>query len=433
MPITLPTIDDRRYQGLVDEALARIPVYTPEWTNFNRSDPGVTLIEVFAFLTESLLYRSNQIPERNRLRFLQLLGLPLQPGAAAIGLATFDNERGPLETITLNAGLELRAGQLPFRTIFGLDVLPVEAKLFYKRRVQAQAEQVRNYYKQLYASLLQSAPGIEPTLYETMVFPPREGGGVDLGTQAIDGSLWIALLARSPEEKLAAPERIGGKMLNLGIAPSLETDGRTLTPGNRKNPEAASLLRYEMPIAETLTGTRTPRYKPLEAVAATDVLSRPGIVQIRLPAAAELKLWDNLDPLDEGTGEFPPSLEDTRLKDRVITWLRVRGASTAQFRLLWAGINATTINQRTEVFNEVLPSGTGTPDQKVVLARTPVITRSVRLMVAGEKWEEIEDLMAAGAEVPVPDPRLQPGVPLPKNERIKVFRVNAESGEIFFG
>ena len=60
MPITVPKIDDRRYQDLLSEALARIPVHTPEWTNFNRSDPGVTLVEVFAFLTESLLYRATR-------------------------------------------------------------------------------------------------------------------------------------------------------------------------------------------------------------------------------------------------------------------------------------------------------------------------------------------------------------------------------------
>ena len=66
MPLTLPNLDDRRYQDLRDEALSRIPVYTPEWTNFNKSDPGVTLVELFAFLTEDLLYRCNQIPERNR-------------------------------------------------------------------------------------------------------------------------------------------------------------------------------------------------------------------------------------------------------------------------------------------------------------------------------------------------------------------------------
>ena len=62
MPLTVPNLDDRRYQDLLDEALSRIPVYTPEWTNFNKSDPGVTLIEVFAFLTETLLYRCNQHP-----------------------------------------------------------------------------------------------------------------------------------------------------------------------------------------------------------------------------------------------------------------------------------------------------------------------------------------------------------------------------------
>ena len=44
---------------------------------------GVTLLELFAFLGENLLYRANQIPERNRLKFLQLLNLPLQPATPA--------------------------------------------------------------------------------------------------------------------------------------------------------------------------------------------------------------------------------------------------------------------------------------------------------------------------------------------------------------
>src|SRR6478735_9155582 len=116
MPLTIPTLDTRRYQDLLDEALARIPVHTPEWTNFNKSDPGVTLIELFAFLTESLLYRANQIPERNRRKFLQLLGVPLQPSSSAVGLVAFTNDRGPLQTITLSRGVEVRAGQIPFRT-----------------------------------------------------------------------------------------------------------------------------------------------------------------------------------------------------------------------------------------------------------------------------------------------------------------------------
>src|SRR6185436_3828106 len=113
MPLQIPKIDDRRYQDLLDEALNRIPVHNPEWTNFNRSDPGVTLIEIFAFMTESLLYRSNLIPERNRLKFLQLLGIPLNSATPARGIVSFLNERGPLEQeIVLKTGEEVDAGQV---------------------------------------------------------------------------------------------------------------------------------------------------------------------------------------------------------------------------------------------------------------------------------------------------------------------------------
>ena len=125
MALPLPAKDNRTYQQLRDEAVARIPVHTPEWTNFNKSDPGITLIEVFAFLAENLLYRSNLIPERNRLKFLNLLGIPLSPGSPARGLVTIVNERGPRQTITLNDELEVRAGQVPFQTEMGLDVLPI--------------------------------------------------------------------------------------------------------------------------------------------------------------------------------------------------------------------------------------------------------------------------------------------------------------------
>src|SRR5205823_10283784 len=110
MPIKVPALDDRKYRDLVQEALARVPVHNPEWTNFNESDPGVTLVELFAFLTENLLYRANQIPERNRRKFLTLLGVPLQAGASARGVVAITNDRGPAEVITLNAGVELRAG-----------------------------------------------------------------------------------------------------------------------------------------------------------------------------------------------------------------------------------------------------------------------------------------------------------------------------------
>ena len=76
MPLELPNLDDRTYEDLVAEALRLIPNYAPEWTNYNPSDPGITLIEMFAYLTEMLLYRQNRITDDNLRTFLRLLNGP---------------------------------------------------------------------------------------------------------------------------------------------------------------------------------------------------------------------------------------------------------------------------------------------------------------------------------------------------------------------
>ena len=86
--------------------------------------------------------------------------------------------------------------------------------------------------------------------------------------------------------------------------------------------------------------------------------------QLTLPSAAELALWNNIDPLESGAGDFPPALEDTNLAGRVITWLRMRATTAAlPSQLKWVGINAAMVSQRAHVVNEVLPDGTGEPDQ----------------------------------------------------------------------
>ncbi|HEV8182851.1 MAG TPA: hypothetical protein VGQ61_10800, partial [Candidatus Angelobacter sp.] len=185
MPLTIPNLDDRRYQELLDEALARVPVYTPEWTNFNKSDPGVTLIEVFAFMTESLLYRANQIPERNRKKFLKLLNVPLQPATSAQGLATITNDKGLLQTVTLNDGVELRAGKVPFRTTRPLDVLPIEGRIYFKQKIDSPSDQMTAYYQQLYASFRGTPQDPPPTLYQAQSFPLPGGDPVQL-SQTVD-------------------------------------------------------------------------------------------------------------------------------------------------------------------------------------------------------------------------------------------------------
>jgi predicted phage baseplate assembly protein len=81
--LPVPNLDDRRFQDIVDEAKRLIPRYCPEWTDHNVSDPGITLIELFAWMTEMMLYRVNQIPDKHYTKFLELMGIKLFPASAA--------------------------------------------------------------------------------------------------------------------------------------------------------------------------------------------------------------------------------------------------------------------------------------------------------------------------------------------------------------
>lgn len=83
MPLPVPDLDTRDFRSLMEEARARIPAFTPEWTNFNESDPGVALVELQAWLTEVLLFQLNRLPDMAYVRFLNMIGTTPEPARAA--------------------------------------------------------------------------------------------------------------------------------------------------------------------------------------------------------------------------------------------------------------------------------------------------------------------------------------------------------------
>jgi hypothetical protein len=449
VPLTIPNLDDRRYQELLDEALARVPVYTPEWTNFNKSDPGVTLIEVFAFMTESLLYRANQIPERNRKKFLKLLNVPLQPATSAQGLATITNDKGLLQTVTLNAGVELRAGKVPFRTTRPLDVLPIEGRIYFKQKIDSPSDQMTAYYQQLYASFRGTPQDPPPTLYQAQSFPLPGGDPVQL-SQTVDGFLWLALFVRESDKPPAswmdaAREAIAGKTLTVGVVPFLENNTAILPSGRAVSAPSPVTLEFDIPSLPASGGlvdsqNRVPQYRPLSSSPSTDVFTQPGVVDVTMPDKNSLRLWNNIDPLESGVGALPPSLEDTSLNDRLITWLRIRPSAVTPAQFKWIGINCTPVSQRERISAEVLPAGTGEPDQVMKLSHAPVLAKSVTIAVTTKQgvttaWTEVDDMFLAGPEVPVPDLRLPPGSPVPPfdESKARVFVLDPEAGQITFG
>jgi predicted phage baseplate assembly protein len=102
-----PNLDDRHFQDIVDEARRLIPRYCPEWTDHNLSDPGITLIELFAWMMDMLLYRLNQVPDKNFITFLDLIGVRLLPPSAARADVSFRLSAPQPEMVTIPAGTEV--------------------------------------------------------------------------------------------------------------------------------------------------------------------------------------------------------------------------------------------------------------------------------------------------------------------------------------
>lgn len=447
MPIIAPSLDDRRFDDLVEELLARIPAHTPEWTHPRPGDPGRTLIELFAWLTDTMLYRANLVPERQRLVFLKLLGQQLRPARAAqavVGLSYAQDS--VLAVSSLRAGARLKGGPVPFETLREANVLPLSAVAYQKRNLlPAEASRM--------AGVLQGLASIHrlngaPRGYATA--PLFDGGravadGVDVFAGSADRALWLALLAplaASPGEQPlvneAARKAIGGgdngspAVLSIGLVPALSLP----TPFEDLGPRAQVPVLWE--ITTRGRGAQGVDYLTLDPQPKSDTtagLTRPGTLSLALPD--ESLIWAPSNDVGvnpaAGVGDTPPRLDDAAQADRLLAWLRLRPAPLragaalpeARLRLSWLGINAVEIDQRETLTGQVLGVSTGAGDQAFQLPRSQVDPASVEIQVEEpgqgyRTWTRIDDIGALGAD---PD--------MARDAR--VYELDAEAGTLRFG
>lgn len=109
MSLPLPQLDDRRWADLVEEGRSLIPLHAPEWTDHNVHDPGITLIELLAWVAEMDVYQANRIPAERARKFLALAGVTPHPPRAARTVLAFRSTGG---APALPAGLELTGTDL---------------------------------------------------------------------------------------------------------------------------------------------------------------------------------------------------------------------------------------------------------------------------------------------------------------------------------
>jgi hypothetical protein len=365
MPIRPPALDDRRFDDIVNELLSRIPAHTPEWTNPRTGDPGRTLIDLFAWLGDALLYRVNLIPERQRLAFLRLLGQPVRPARPATGLVTVQLKSGrePV-AFRVKPGAKL-TGTVPFEVRNEFSVLPLTAAVYYKRKPLS-GEVAPSLQQALSALQFKNAP-VTPYI-TTPLFQERKQSAVDVFGESLDRSVWFALLAPkapSPGEQnawnLTVLEILNGDetsqqmILNIGVVPGLpfinETD-ETSSQGGKSvtqkfnivpNVPAGELpgtgsVRARIPhVWETAISSYGevvdeehpwyPRYLTLNEISdTTSGMTRPGVIRLGLPR--DIKLFAPSNNLREdrnaGAGDRPPRLDDKTLSTRLVGWIRLR-------------------------------------------------------------------------------------------------------------
>ncbi|MFJ9643402.1 putative baseplate assembly protein [Streptomyces sp. NPDC004244] len=412
MPLIGPILDDRTFEQLRDELVKRIPVYAPEWTDHNAGDPGIALLELFAHLGESLLFRFNQIPDATKVAFLRLLGVRPRPALTARTLLTLRTERP--EGVQVLRGTEARAGAVPFETDDETVAWPLDTLAAGKTPVapappgSGEGRRRDNAVEALpQAERDRVAAGAPVTFYTTTRVPADpldpDRPPLDVST-TLDQSLWIALLARPTTD----PARMRGQTLFLGVVPDEEIrrpyDLVARDPRDPTRLRAGDLLSAPPGFLWELwngPGARTP-FTPLAVLGdTTRGLTTAGVVGVALPTA--FPAHPQGPPAGTGGLNSPPPLDDGPTAARVLGWLRVRrpaGENDAIHRIRWVGVNAVGAVQARTAAPELLGTGTAEPGQVHRLTQRPVLPGTVRLEVeepdGWQPWTEVDDFAASG-------------------------------------
>ncbi len=402
MPLKAPKLDDRTFEDLLREARLRIPSYCPEWTNFNDSDPGMALVQLFAWFTELMLFRMNQVPELSYIKFLELLNIQPRPQRAAHVVVCFQPTRpsSPLGareiySVPSRARMEVDGenGPVIFETREAFDPLPYPL------------------------DTVQVFDGGNPTdvsginelmndSYRPFGWIPQVGNALYLGFQTPSGD-------KLGLQQTSFPDRIRFQV----FLPADRAEITTIAHGaNQVRPSQSLLWEYQseldLPNGERRANRSVPnplaRWRPLETISDTSMaFTREGNIVIRGPGR---------DILATHGGKPTPD-DDPRF------WLRCRlvfGSYPVEQtpEIACIRVNAVIAENLATYTEEVLGESDGFL-RTFTLRNTPVDPSSVEIVIepvnqAVEYWERQDDLLSSRRDS-------------------KHFMVNAATGQITFG
>jgi predicted phage baseplate assembly protein len=367
----IPIIDDRRYAEIMAEIRARIAHYTPEWnpawSDVNHSDPGIIFAEVFAQLSEMLLYRMARVPQLSYIKFLQLIGeemRPAQPATAEVSFVVADSWTEP--SVLVPAGTQVSAASDGPPIVFETE-RPLRAVALQLRSVQA-------YDGAQYRDVTAANQGADKGFLPFGELP-REGGALTLG------------LGFPP----AHP--------NVNSFPSLIIDLAfwAATPDGQERQRGCGPLANRAYASARLQweGWTGVHWRPIDTISdETLAFTQSGHMQVRVSANAGLvrSPLGAYGPTDHAGAAQPP-----------LFWLRARLVETQYERpprLQAVRTNTVPVIQAETVEYEILGGADGSRNQIFRLANTPIIHGSLQVEIddgtQARKWEIRDDLLGSG-------------------------------------
>jgi hypothetical protein len=402
MPLVAPNLDTRDFEQILAEVRRRIPTFTPEWTDLNDSDPGITLAQLFAFMADQLIFQYNQVPNKGLITFLQMVGAELHPAVPATADVTFipvgGNNPGAPSVVELDERTQVQTAAPPpgqttpltfetiraFTAINGtlVDIVTSDWDMQFTSQMTANSSITGTYFPLNQAATTRDAFYLVLDLNVTAGSPP-----------------WPAATFR----------------FRVNAAGSLDVGEPTNTP------PAGATRRIAWSYStgsETVSGTQVATFTPIQPSSdSTLELTQSGYLEFTFHAA------DVMKRVTPPSGS-PPLVPSTFLNRFVLRAQVLAPAAygTTPPELASVQVNTVTARNLVTVRNEAVGRSTGQPFQSFTLANAPVYPGSSVITVYEASqgggtfvpWTETLDLFAAGP-----------------NDRL--YQLIADTGKILFG
>jgi len=338
LPLPKENLDDKTFDELLTEALSRLPIYAPEWSDHNVHDPGITFVELFAWLTEIQIYRLNKITDKNKRKFLKLLSVPyLEPVKPSKVDVTFTKQTQ--NSLIVPAGTKLAATD----PVSGKDII-------------FETQNDLNMVDSKLEAALSCPKGIEPinnteanenenVYYYAFRYEPKENDALYLGfDKSFIGEIVLAFYLYEGES--GALDGYGEKKPD--VFPSVKLKWEYFSGGN---------------------------WKVAEIEDETNNLTVSGKIRIKL--------------IEE--------MEKTTIDEQEFFWLRCRVEEEGYEippRMDVIRLNTVSAIQR-DTLEPCIFSASGLPDFYIDLKNTPILKKTLEVHVNGDDWNRVEDFDAS--------------------------------------